>query len=84
MARIRSAGTGSARRTNSPTSRPTATGNASTAGAHIGGTPVGSAARSGNDDGTPGFASKGDPVAAPTVKPAPTAQLSAPTAAFGR
>jgi len=77
-------GTGSLRRTNSPTSSPTATGSASTAGAHTGGTPVGSAASSGKEDGTPGRASKGDPVAAPTVNPAPTAQLSAPTAALGR
>ena len=84
VARIRSAGTGSARRTDSPTSRPTSTGSASTAGAHTGGTPVGRAASSGNDDGTPGFASKGDIVALPTENPAPTAQLSAPTAALGR
>ena len=81
---MRSAGTGSARRTDSPTSIPRSTGSASTAGAHTGGTPVGSAASSGNDDGTPGLASKGEIVAVPTVNPAPTAQLNAPTAALGR
>src|SRR6476659_5883947 len=84
VARMRSAGTGSARRTDSPTSMPKDTGSASTAGAHTGGTPVGSAASRGNDDGTPGLASKGEIVAVPTVNPAPTAQLNAPTAAFGR
>ena len=45
---------------------------------------MGSAASSGNDDGTPGFAPNGEIVAMPTENPAPTAQLSAPTAALGR
>ena len=84
-ARIRSAGTSRARRTGQPDQETDGPGNARTAGAQPGGTPVGSAASSGNDDGMPGTASKGETVAVrPRTRRRPPSSAPRPGRSAGR